>query len=102
MNKKTFWIVFVFGFLFVQSVVASGGSDGYSGSRGTIQEFKRRFTEIRNDNEFTGTSNFPRDFYFGSYARSQNSLQDFKRRFTEIRNDNEFTGTSNFPRDFYF
>jgi hypothetical protein len=69
MNKKTFCfglVLFVFGSFFIQSIFAGEG-DGYSGSQNSLQEFKRRFVEMKNDSEFRtvgDTSNYYPDFYF--------------------------------------
>ena len=93
MNKKTFRlfvILFSYGFLFTQNIIAMGANDGYSGSRVSLQEFTRRFNEIKNNNDLTlGT--FDVRIFYGSYAGSQHSLQEFTRRFNEIKNNNDLT-----------
>jgi peptidoglycan hydrolase CwlO-like protein len=50
MMKKNIFLLglalLAYGFLFTQNVFASGGSDGFSKSQNSLQEFKRRYNEI--------------------------------------------------------
>ena len=52
MNKSIFihCLVFVLlGFLCIQNIEAAGAREGFSGSQNSLQEFKRRFSEIENN-----------------------------------------------------
>ena len=111
MNKKWFWFaLFTYGFLFAQSIIAGGlYDDGFSGSQNSLQVFRNRFNEIKNDIEFaniTRGDGMPGAYsYFGSYAGSQNSLQVFRNRFNEIKSDIEFaniTRGDGMPQAYYF
>jgi len=59
MNKRILiYVLSVFCFftLFTQNVFAGGGSEGFSKSQNSLQDFKKRFTEIKTDNDFNGNT----------------------------------------------
>jgi hypothetical protein len=101
-----FLSIFACGILFTQNIFANGGSEGFSGSAYNMEEFKSRFTEIKNDADFNNNvaAGFTKGFYHGNYAGSQNSLQEFKSRFTEIKNDADFNNNvaAGFTKGFYY
>jgi len=96
--KKTLFFLFIFGCFFIQNIFASrltklalfSSHEGFSGAENSLQEFKIRFSEIKNDSDYKNIAGFDRWLYFGNYAGSKNSLQEFKRRFSEIKNDSDY------------
>ena len=78
--------------LVVAMLIACGGGSGSRSSVVTLEEFKRRYDEIRADNRFSGSDTYER------YAASNRSLEEFKRRYDEIRADNRFSGSDTYER----
>ena len=96
MKRKFGVFILVFaliGILSCSAQNANNGINGYAGSRNSLQDFKKRFSEIAGDGEFRNIAVNAGNYayaYYGNYAGSQISLQDFKRRFNEIAGDGEF------------
>jgi hypothetical protein len=80
-RPKKFVLFIAFSFC-ASTLMALGGMD-YAGSNKTLQEFKRRFSEIETDDSFG-------EVYYGVYAASNKTLQEFKKRFSEIETDDSF------------
>jgi len=83
MKKKVFMVVFL-GVIFSFSNVFAGG---YAESSVSLQTFKSRYNEIKNDDSINYTA-------WGKYAASSVSLQTFKNRYNEIKNDDSINYTA--------
>jgi hypothetical protein len=83
----------MFGAVIAQNAAAMGASDGYSKASNNLQEYIRRYNEIKASRDFTNIADasLGAPFYYGSYAGSQNNLQEFIRRYNEIKASREFT-----------
>jgi len=102
--KKTIILLSCMFFVFIhaQNINAAGFWEGYSKSNVSLQEFTKRFSEIKNDAEFKTIAGSDASVYFGNYAGSKNSLTDYKKRFSEIKSNANFNNIAGSDAQIYY
>ena len=71
--------------LVMATSIACGGGSGGKNSAITLEEFKKRYKEISEDQNY-----FDSRYDYAPYAASNKSLEEFKKRYKEISEDQNY------------